>query len=399
MVESRTDIAIIGGGPAGLIAAREAAKTGIAVTVFEEHQEIGVPCHCAGLLSFKGLGEIRVPLDQSFVQNRLKGAHFFSPSKLSITVERDKPVACVVDRAHFDRFLAEQAIQAGADLRLDSKVKILKRLDEEILLAGDFGTVKADIIVDAEGLASHLIKQIGLQPLTVKHLLPALQYDLKGVDVDPDHVEVHLGRKLAPGFFAWVVPLDENAARVGLACEGDNPYQRLRKFIEDRFDGESSLDRVHTRSGFIITHGPIPRSFHDNFIVTGDVAGQVKPTTGGGVIWGGICAMIAGRVGAEAVEARSPRRGFLSNYEILWRKRLGKEIKFTLLARKIADRLSDETVDKIFQSVTESDLQEELSLEGDIDFQARTILNVARKKDILKILLSSASDLIGYLRE
>ena len=399
MVESRTDIAVIGAGPAGLIAAREAAKTGVAVTVFEEHQEIGVPCHCAGLLSLKGLREIRVPVDQSFVQNRLKGAHFFSPSRLSITVERDEPVACVVDRPRFDRFLAERTMRAGADLRLDSKVKDLKRLDGEILLAGDFGTMKADIVVDAEGLASHLIKQIGLQPLPVKRLLPAIQYDLKGVDVDQDHVEVHMGRKLAPGFFAWIIPLDENAARVGLACEGDNPYQRLRRFIEDRFDGESNLDRVHTRSGFIITHGPVPRSFHDNFIAIGDVAGQVKPTTGGGVIWGGICAMIAGRVAAEAIEARSFTKGFFGNYETLWRKRLEREIRFTLLARKIANRLSDETVDKVFKSVTESDLQEELSMDGDIDFQARAILNVARKKDILKILLSSASDLIGYLRQ
>jgi len=398
MVKDVTDIAVVGAGPAGLIAARDAAEEGAAVTVFEEHEEIGVPCHCAGLLSLKGLTEINVPSDESFVQNKVKGAHFFSPSKLSFTVEKDEPVACVVNRVNFDRFLAKQATQAGANLKLNSKVKNIKRLNGKIFLTCNFGTVKADIIVDAEGVASHLIKGIGLQPLPTRRLLPALQYDLKGVNLDVDYVEIHVGREVAPHFFAWVIPLDENSARVGLACEGDSPHEKLERFIEKRFKGDN-LTHIYTRSGLVITCGPVPRSFDDNFIAVGDVAGQVKPTTGGGVIWGGVCAMIAGRVAAEAVEARDPAQSFLRNYEILWRKRLDKEVKLTLLARKIADRLSDKTVDKIFEAIARSNLQEEVSLEGDIDFQAGAILKVAGKKEVLKILLSSASDLVGYWKQ
>jgi len=398
MVETETDIAIVGAGPAGLIAAREAAKRGADVTVLEEHGEIGNPCHCAGLLSLKGLTEIHVPLDKSFIQNKVKGARFFSPSMLSFAVERDEPVACVVNREFFDKFLARQATQAGPDLRLNSKVKSIKRLDGKILLIGDFGTMKADIIVDAEGVSSHLVKEVGLQPLPAKHLLPALQHDLTGVDVDPNYVEVHIGRKMAPRFFAWVIPPDENSARVGLACEGDNPHEKLESFIKHRFNEGNNLTRVFTRSGLIVACGPISRSFNDNFIAVGDVAGQTKPTTGGGVIWGGVCAMIAGRVVAEAVEAGNSTQSFLKKYEILWRKKIWKEIRLTLLARKIADRLSDKTVDKIFKSIIESNLQKELSLEGDMDFQAGTILRVAASKDILKILLSSVSDLVGYLK-
>ncbi|MCW4026273.1 MAG: FAD-dependent oxidoreductase, partial [Candidatus Bathyarchaeota archaeon] len=79
-MEEETDIAVIGAGPAGLIAAREAAERGTDVTIFEEDSEVGVPCHCAGLLSLNGMKEIKIPPDDSYVQNKVRGAHFFSPS-------------------------------------------------------------------------------------------------------------------------------------------------------------------------------------------------------------------------------------------------------------------------------------------------------------------------------
>jgi len=109
--------------------------------------------------------------------------------------------------------------------------------------------------------------------------------------------------------------------------------------------------------------------------------------------------MIAGTVAAEAVETANYTQGFLRRYEISWRKKLEKDMMVALVARRIANRLSDETIEKIFKIIIESNLQKELSLEGNMDFQARTILQIARRRDILKILFSSASDLIGNLRE
>jgi len=399
MVDEETDIAVIGAGPAGLITARDAARRGVNIAVLEEHEEIGVPCHCAGLLSLKGLREIQVPPDESFIQNRVNGAHFFSPSGLSFTIERDEHVALVVNRALLDRFLAKQAAQAGAHLMLNSKVESIERVGGGILLSGNFGTIKADVAVDAEAVASHFTREMGLQPLMMEDLLPALQYDLKGVDIDPRYVEVHVGRSIAPSFFAWVIPLNESSVRIGLACKGDNPREKLEQFMKKRFNDRVNLTRVHVRSGLIVTSGPISRTFCDNFLAVGDVAGQVKPTTGGGVIWGGICAMIAGTVAAEAVETGNYTQGFLRRYEISWRKKLEKDMMVALVARRIANRLSDETIEKIFKIIIESNLQKELSLEGNMDFQARTILQIARRRDILKILFSSASDLIGNLRE
>lgn len=394
LFNGKTDIVVIGAGPAGLITAREVARRGFDVCILEEHGEVGVPCHCAGLFSLQGLKDLQVPVNENFIQNMVLGARFFSPSGSSFTVEKDLPVACVVNRIQFDKFLAKQAINFGADLRLNSKVRNIKQHNEKMILTGNFGEIKADIVVDAEGINSHIIKEMGFKPLPFKRLLPALQYDLKGVNIDSKYVEVHIGRKFAPSFFTWVIPLNENTIRAGLACKGYNPSEKLERFISQRFIGEKTT-RVNSRSGLIVTSGFISKTFQKNFIAVGDVAGQVKPITGGGVIFGGTCAMIAGKVIAEALENGDFTEKKLGNYQYLWRQKFAKEIKLSLLFRKVLDRLSDKTCDKIFKIIIESNFHKKLSLEGNMDFQAKTILNNINKKDMLKILLLFASDLIG----
>jgi len=401
MMGEATKVAVIGAGPGGLVAAREAAKRGIDVTVFEEDSEVGVPCHCAGLLSLDGLKEIQVPLDDVFIQNRVRGARFFSPSKLPFAIERKEPVACAVNRSCLDKFLAAQAVDAGAILRLNSRVRRIRWVSGRISIVGDFGRVKADVVIDAEGVLSRLIKQVGLRPLQAQHLLPAFQCELTGTQIDRDYVEIHTGRELAPEFFAWVIPLSGDSARIGLACKGASPREKLKMFIKDRFKGEN-VDRIRSHSGLVVTSGPISRTFNDNFIAVGDVAGQVKPTTGGGVIWGGMCAMIAGETAAEAVEAKALSGDFLANYETRWRRRLGNEVRLTLLARRTIDNLSDGTIDRIFEIVRKSNLHLELSAEGKMDFQAASILRLMNNTAILRVLASSLSDLkkaiIGYIR-
>jgi len=393
MANIDTDVVVVGAGPAGLIAAREAAKRGVKVTVLEEHKEIGVPCHCAGLLSIKGLKNIAIPLNANFVQNRLKGARFYSPSGLSFTVERKEHVACVVDRTKFDKFLAREATYAGAEIKLQSRVQQVNRHGEGVTVSGPWESINAKVVIDAEGVNSRLVKRMGLTPLKPECLLPALQFELADVDVDPAYAEIHVGRKVAPNFFAWVIPLNGNSARVGLACKGTNPHKKLESFVRSRFDKYS---RLSVSSGRIVACGPIPTTFNDNFIVVGDAAGQAKPTTGGGVILGGICASIAGSIAAEAVKSGIYTSNFLRKYEVLWKRRLGREFNIMCLARNIVNRLSDKTLDKIFKIVIDKNLQTELSMKGDMDFQSNLLSALRKKKDLLRILLTAVPDLLPF---
>ena len=387
MKSDEPEILTVGAGPAGLIAAREAAKKGAQVTVLEEHSEIGLPCHCAGLLSLKGLEEIGSP-EGSYIQNRVRGARFFSPSGLSFTVGRDEPIACVVDRNLFDKSLAQEATEVGARIRLNSRVRGIERAKEGIVAIGEREPAVAKIMIDGEGPSSGIVRVAGLKPLNPSCILPGLQFDLRGVDFDPDYVEIHVGARVAPNFFAWVIPLSEDSARVGLACKGASPKENLDRFVDARFGYQNALERVALRSGRVVTCGPIEKTFDDNLLVVGDAAGQVKPITGGGVVLGGICGSIAGQVAAEAVGEGDFSAASLGRYESLWKERLGKEFRMTVLARRTLNRLSDKVIDKLFRVVIEENLQDLLSKEGDIDFQTGVLRKILKKKEVLRILPS-----------
>ena len=379
-------ILIIGAGPSGLIAAREAARRGVDVLVVEEDSEIGVPCHCAGLLSLRGLKRLNVSVDGSYVQNRVRGAFFYSPSGLSFKIERQNPVACVVDRSALDKYFASQAARSGAEIRLNSRVQDI-RLEKGYVAAKSKKEVfKASIVIDAEGASSRIVRAAGLKPTNPSYLLPGFQLDLYGVDVDPNYVEVHVGSKVAPGFFAWVIPLSSNSVRVGLGCRKANPKELLQRFIERRFKGEE-YEILMSRSGTIITSGPIERTFSNRLLIVGDAAGQVKPTTGGGVILGGLCGAIAGKVAAEAVNLGRFDEDFLRLYEESWRKKLGREFKYMLWARRILNALSDHMIDKGFELIIKEGFQEVISREGDMDFQSGIILELIRRRRILRMLL------------
>jgi len=386
MTLKETQVLIIGAGPSGLIAAREASQNGADVLVLEEHVEIGRPCHCAGLLSLSGMEKLGVPANEAFVQNKVRGAFFFSPSGLSFKIERRRPVACAVDRVLFDKFLAHHAVKSGAEIKLGLAARNVHIKRDGILVKTEENTFKADVIVDAEGASSRIVKAAGLEPLDPSRLLPGLQLDLIGVNVDPDYVEIHVGRRIAPSFFAWVIPLSEESVRVGLGCKGANPKDLLDSFIERRFKDEK-YEVLTARSGMIIVSGPIKRTFTNRLLVVGDAAGQVKPTTGGGVILSGICAAIAGGTVAKAVKHGRFDGEFLSQYEESWRKELDKEFRYMLWARRIFNALSDRMIDKIFELIIKEDLQQFLSEEGDMDFQSNVLSEILRRRKI-KLLLS-----------
>lgn len=390
----RGEALIIGGGPAGLLAAREMAKRGLEVTVIEEHPEVGEPNHCAGLLSVEGLKRIVVDPSPNYIQNKVKGGRVISPGGIIIELEDTRDRAYVVDRAAFDRNLAEQAVDLGADIRKGLRARELVLKDGKVEGARGRGwEFMAEITIDAEGGARTLARQLGLV-WGGGGALQGVNVEVSGVDVDPEMVEVWLGGSIAPGFFAWVIPLGSGEARCGLACKTGDAPRRLERFVERRFKG-GKMGPI--RGGALFTKGPIERTYGDGIILVGDAAGQTKPTTGGGVILGGICAIEAGRTAAEALMRGDPSSSLLRRYQESWRKILGREFSQMLAIRRVFERLSDQQIDRIFRTVKEEDwflnpLLSQLK-EADMDMQSGLIGQILREPRITKILLKSLGSL------
>lgn len=391
------DVVVIGAGPCGSFSALTLKKLGVeGVVVFEEHSEVGVPQHCAGHISIRGLKRLGLHPPKKIVENEIRGVVFHSPSGRRFVVRRDQPVSVVVNRELFDKYVAELAVRAGAELRLGVKVKSLNvkgNAVEGVVVQGGAGRklVGSSIVVDAEGCSSSLLRKAGLPTLDPSMVVYGAQADVEDVcDVERDMVEVYLGRSYAPNFFAWIIPKRDGSAKVGLGTSRGNPRRFLTRFMKKHPIASQKMRRSKVaRVAFhpITLGGPISETYGDGILVVGDAASQVKPTTGGGVVFGMLCARIACKVACEALAKEDFSGTLLSRYQARWKREIGFELAAMLRLRRMLNRLSDKKIDKLLELCSNLELNTALEKVGDVDLQGRTLLRLIQKpKGFLSVL-------------
>lgn len=389
-----SDVIVVGGGPCGSFTALKLAKLGKRVTVFEEHDQIGVPSHCAGHLSLKGLKQLGLnSLPPEMVENTFCGANFYSPRGNEFSVHLSQPVTCAVDRAMFDKYISKKAEEAGASYYMNSRVEAL--IMENAFAKGAIVNregkrerKQAKVIVDAEGIRSRVTREAGLpQP---KKILKGVEAEVENVkETEADTVDVYFGKSYALGFYAWLIPKKNGRAKVGLATRTGNPKDLLQKLMLEHPAASRKLRSARTlRTMFhpITIGGPIRQLCLDGFLAVGDAASQVKPTTGGGVILGMTCAQIAAEVASEAVDRSDFSKQFLAKYQNRCRELLGFDMRTMLRIRKTLDALSDQRIDEAIALCAKLGLNKTLQNVEDIDFQGQTLLRVLRSPAILTIL-------------
>jgi geranylgeranyl reductase family protein len=387
-----TDIAVVGAGPCGSLAALTAAKKGVKVAVFEEHSKVGVPNHCAGHMSLNGLKRLGLTLPSSTVENIFKSAVFVSPSGKQFSVNFPSPVTCVVNRELFDQHLARLASAVGVRYFLNSRVKALIREKTTIkgVIVGkqdETEKISSNIVIDAEGVASRILKNTELKPLNSKMLVKAVSAEVDNVkDIENDRVEVYLGNRIASGFYAWLIPKRDGAARIGLATNHGDPKQCLEQFMNNNKASRAKFRKseiLRLTYHAIPLGGPISKTYANGFLAIGDVASQVKPTTGGGVMTGLACARIAGEVAGQATREDGYSADFLKPYETRWLDELGFDMKAMLFARKLFNRLSDRETDRLFSVTTKLRLKETLIHVKNLDLQGKEAARLAMRPSVL----------------
>jgi digeranylgeranylglycerophospholipid reductase len=390
------DAIVVGGGPAGSFAALNLAKLGAKVIVFEEHEAIGVPSHCAGHLSIRSLRNLGLyPLPGKIVENTFSQANFYSPTGFKFSVHLATPVTCAVNRAAFDKHIADKAEAAGTRYCLNSRVQSLLMEDGVVkgvnVKQGDKEErVPAKIVVDAEGIASRLLRQTGLSGLNGERLVYGVEAEVENVkNLDLNAVEVFVGKAYAPGFYAWLMPRLDGTAKVGLATNKGNPKEFLQRLMLKHPVALKQLANAKiTRIAFhpITLGGPISKAYSDGFLALGDAASQVKPTTGGGVVFGLTCARIAAEVADEAVRRNDVSANFLALYQKRCTDTLGFDFGVMLRVRRFLDSLSDEKVDEVLRFCARIGLDKTLENVEEIDFQGQTLLKVMKKPNVFAAL-------------
>ncbi|NHJ12609.1 MAG: NAD(P)/FAD-dependent oxidoreductase [Candidatus Thorarchaeota archaeon] len=386
MKQSHYDTAVVGAGPAGLIAAKEIARRGHHVIVFEEHQKIGEPDHCAGLLSTSGLKALGLSPPKEVIQNHVLGARMFAPSGDYITVERGKREALVINRPRFDSWLGDLARKAGVEIETGVRVTDIGK-DESgnrklfLQREAENVSVTSSIVVNAEGHRGILSRKLGIPTVSRRNKYPAYQFEVQGANIDDDFVEMYYGRHVAPGFFAWFIPLGEGRARIGLAAR-NQARRRLESIMRHHSVLRNKVRNATILRGFggvVLVGMPVNRTFSDGALVVGDAAGIVKPTTGGGVIFGGIASNVAGQIVNDALCQENYSIEMLRRYDSGWRSLLLRDLHSMSLAQRILSALADKGLNSLISDAHNYNLISIVRQEGDMDMQGRVISKLLSK--------------------
>jgi len=356
-------VAVVGAGPAGSMAARCSAMAGARTLILEEHKAVGYPVQCAGLLGLKALEEACLG-ESSFRLMPFCGAKIHSPGGGCISFRASTPRAWAVDRRLFDRSMALSALASGADLELGAHVrKVAFAPDRASLELAGGEEISARVVISAEGVGGRLARAAGIPP--PEKILSGAQVEVPFEAEDLDSVELYLGA--APGLFAWVIPAGENYARIGLCCR-KSACEYLRSFLR----GKEIRSRLRGSPLGIMAGGlplgPSRSTAVSGLLAVGDSAGQVKPTSGGGIYPGLVCAKIAGKVAAEAAIEGDPSLKRLSSYDREWRRAVGRELFVGMRLNRMIEALRPEELDYLVEYISRrDDLLRMIEEVGDID--------------------------------
>ncbi|HUY70573.1 MAG TPA: NAD(P)/FAD-dependent oxidoreductase [Candidatus Baltobacteraceae bacterium] len=315
-MERYDGVEIVGAGLVGLSLARELAQSGIEVTVYDGKRRVSDgAAKASGIFSATGLERIGVPYRSSMV-NTLSGATLHA-GKETLRIKAKAVQAYVVDRGLLAEAAMREAERAGA------KIVLNNRLDRNRLLQGA-GSGK--IIVGADGAVSTVASAFGFPDIREYILTYKAEYDVKRIE-DKHMVGLYFDNKIAHRFFGWTVPYSDSRVEVGIGISDRAKITSLMAFkrfvasggiteLEDggkMANGYASLIPLTSRRKTVI----------GNVALVGDAAGQVKATTGGGIIFGVSCAKLL----AHQIKRTMEGKGRLEEYDAMWRKRYGIDLK------------------------------------------------------------------------
>jgi len=352
-------ISVIGAGPAGSMAAMRCSKEHDTF-LYEAQKKEQRRVQCAGLISRSGFERLGITPSKDYVLNSVRGARIYSPKGSLLEVDGGRDKAYVVDRKEFDNHLMGKAIDAGAILVNDA----VGRQDIEEIRR------KSEKLVIASGTNYNIHRILGLQ--RPHEFLNGAQYELK-IQCDADYVEMYLN---VPGFFSWIIPAGDYA-RVGL-CTKANPVPHLDSFVK-RLAAEGRIKdaRILKKNfGMIPLYDHRMRAQYPGIVLVGDAAGQVKATSGGGIVMGGLAAK---HVCAE-------------DYEKRWRSDIGRELRLHVMVRRFLNRLSDKNLDKLIKLLSEN--REIIEQKGDMDMASNLLAGLLKNPRFMAGLLFAAP---GYI--
>ena len=389
------DVIVIGAGPAGNNTAYRLASLGHDVLVADWRQNVGDKL-CTGIVGTECID--RYPPDPALIYRSARSAHLVTPDDRTVELSVNGVQAHVIDRVEYVASMADKAKTAGATYCLGSRATevVVKEDRCQVRFTTTSGewTGEAKAVVLASGFGSELGHKAGLgRP---GDFVGAAQAEVEAPGID--RIAIYVGRSVAPGFFAWLVPTSTGRALVGLLAR-HRAMDHLDRLIAQLESEGKVTGIVGGPSKWGIPLKPPPRTYGHRILAVGDVAGQVKTTTGGGIYY----ALLASDAASDCLDDAIRRDDFsasrLSAYEREWKSLLSRELKVGSLARRFFESLDDEQISYLANVVAANGLSSHLvsSLMPSFDWHSRAITKALSYPPLSKALAFVSPALAGVV--
>ena len=334
-------VIVIGAGPAGAACAQRLAEDGVDVLMIERRSIIGNPAQCGECIpnwgevvgTFANLEDHQWLYDYFQFPERLKlhnldNMRVFLPSGKAFHFELD---AFAGHRLHFDGYLCDKALHAGADVQMDEALTLIQhqsKLDRDILVTTN-GRYTFDYLIDASGSLAHVGRlrhgdDVRYRP---EDQVPTMYAQVQG-EV-PETFDVFLG-SVAPSGYAWIIPKGPDTANVGLGVRAGYLKGNLKEHLQE-FCDELGFEVLSWGGGWIPMGGPVKTMVDGTTLAIGDAAGLVMPSNGGGISQ----AIISGCFAAEAILDHLDHGAPLDAYEVRLRASMGRALKNSLRTKNM----------------------------------------------------------------
>ncbi len=374
------DVIIIGASISGNYLAFLLSKFHLKIAVIEEHKEIGLPFQCAGIISNK-LSQL-IDLPQEIILNQVKIAKIVSPSGSFIKLSGEEQ-PYVIDRIALDKFYYQRNKNTKrVHHYLGEKFLSFKYIAEKhkkiVLVETNKRKLTSKILVGCDGPLSSVSKLVGVK----NEVIFATQIRIKA-NFDQNEAVMWFDPKWKE-LFGWIVPEGNKIYRIGLGSSKD-VATKFKVFLKKL--GLVFNDKLDQQGG-IIPYGIMKNSSFDNILLLGDAAGQVKATTGGGIIM----LLTAAKYAAYCIKNcfkknRFSKKYIKKYYEEPSKATIGKQLKVHFLIRTFFEIFTSEDYDILFQIVKTNKIEQIVSLYGDMDFPRDLVIKLLKNVLFIKFLM------------
>jgi len=363
-------VLVIGGGPAGALAARTAVEKGLSALLVEKRPAIGAPVRCAEGLGKEALADFMEP-DERWISAEMTGAGIVAPDGFLMKLESamvGSKVGYILDRKVFDRELVWQAADAGADISVKTRASAPILEDgvvkgAQLEYCGQVSKVTADVVIAADGVESKFARWCGIDTtVPAREIMSGMQYVMTDIDIDPQATIFYLGNEVAPEGYLWVFPKGDRAANVGIGIsgkksgEGHRAKDYLNRFVKKTFPHGKTIECI---VGGVSVCRPLECTVGDGLVLVGDAARVVDPLTGGGIYNSMFTGRLAANVAAECIAKGDLSKKALMTYDKSWREsKMGKTIERNYLIKEYLIKQPDEKLNAIIHSVAKMNLKE-----------------------------------------